>query len=218
MAELVPYQHAEIARLAARVRQVRERRGIIAVPTETFYGLGVNPFDELAVERLLRVKGRGEGKPILVLIGTLEQLSLFTPTIPPEAKALIGAFWPGPLTILFPAGPSLPRCLTGGVQTIGVRLTSCQPLAALLQLVGPLTGTSANRTEQPPAQTAQAVEAAMGSEIDLIIDAGTTPGGMPSTVINATGTVEIIREGAFRRASIERALRARGFSLNIPQM
>ena len=218
MAELVPYQHAEIAGLAARVRQVRERRGIIAVPTETFYGLGVNPFDEQAIERLLRVKGRGEGKPILVLIGTLEQLSLFTATVSSEAKALIEAFWPGPLTILFPAAPSLPRLLTGTAETIGVRLTSCQPLSELLQLVGPLTGTSANKTEQPPAQTAQTVDAAMGSEIDLVIDAGTTPGGMPSTVINATGTVEIIREGALERAAIERALRARGFSLNIPQI
>jgi L-threonylcarbamoyladenylate synthase len=218
MAELIPYQPTELAHLSTRVKQTLERQGIVAVPTETYYGLGVNPFDERAIARLLKVKGRGDGKPILVLIGSPEQLSLFTPIVSPVGKALIEAFWPGPLTILFPPHPSLPPSLTGGTQTIGVRLTSCPPLAELLQRVGPITGTSANRTGQPPAQTAQAVEAALGSEIEVIVDAGTTPGGMPSTVIDATGTVRIVRDGVLGRSSIEAKLRTRGFFLNLSQM
>ena len=109
----------------------------------------------------------------------------------------------------------MPANLTDGTGTIGVRLTACKPLAALLRRVGPVTGTSANRTAQPPAQTAQAVEAAIGGEIELIIDAGPTPGGLPSTVVDATGAVRILREGALGRARIDAALRAGGFSLSL---
>ena len=97
---------------------------------------------------------------------------------------------------------------------VGVRLSSCRPLCELLQRIGPLTGTSANRTGAPPAQTPEAVQESLHDEVELIVDGGATPGGLPSTVIEAVGSLRIIREGAIKRAALESLLRMRGFSLN----
>ena len=124
-------------------------------------------------------------------------------------------FWPGALTILFPARASVATAVTGGTGRVGVRLSPCQPLRELLDRVGPVTGTSANRTAAPPARTAQEVEEALGEGIDAIVDAGPTPGGLPSTVIEAGDELRIVREGAIGREIIEAALRSRGFSLKL---
>jgi L-threonylcarbamoyladenylate synthase len=215
MAEIVSYSASTVENVAQRVKTVTQGAGLVAIPTETYYGLGVDPFNSEAVDRLIVVKGRGEGKPILVLIGSLSQLSLLVAAVPPAASILIEAFWPGPLTILFPAHPSLPSNLTAGAGNVGVRFTSCQPLCELLQCIGPLTGTSANRTGAPPAQSARAVQEDFQDEVELIIDAGPTPGGLPSTVIQAQGTPRIIRQGVIARTAIEASLRTRGFFLNV---
>lgn len=215
MAAIASYSATALESLSQRVKTVTQRGGVVAIPTETYYGLGVDPFDRQAVDRLLTVKGREDGKPILVLIGSLEQLSSVAQVVSSAASILIEAFWPGPLTILFPARPSLPRNLTAGTGTVGVRLSSCRPLCELLQRVGPLTGTSANRTGAPPAQTAEAVQEALHDEVELIVDVGPTPGGLPSTVVETQGSPRIIREGAIERAAIEAMLCARGFSLNV---
>jgi L-threonylcarbamoyladenylate synthase len=213
MAATEAYSQSDLQHLSGRVRAIVQRGGIVAIPTETFYGLGVNPFDEQAVARLLLAKGREDGKPILVLIGSLDQLPSLAQVVPPVATVLIDAFWPGPLTMLFPALPSLPRNLTAGTGLVGVRLSSCEPLGALLRRVGPLTGTSANRADQPPAQTARMVEQELGRDVDVIIDAGTTAGGLPSTVIDVQQPVRIIREGAVTRQMIQNVLQTRGISL-----
>ncbi|HEU5201715.1 MAG TPA: L-threonylcarbamoyladenylate synthase [Nitrospira sp.] len=215
MATIVSYSTSELQSLSQRVKTVTQRGGVVAIPTETYYGLGVDPFNQEAVDRLLAVKGREDGKPILVLIGSVEQLSSLAQAVSSVASSLIDAFWPGPLTILFPARPSLPRNLTAGTGTVGVRLSACRPLAALLQRIGPLTGTSANRAGAPPAQTSAAVQETLHEEVELIVDAGPTPGGLPSTVVEAQGSLRIIREGAIGRAAIESLLRTRGFSLNV---
>ena len=213
MAAIELYSFADLPGLSQRVSAIVRRGGIVAIPTETFYGLGVNPFDEQAVERLLQVKGREDGKPILVLIGSLEQLPRLAQSVPPVARILVDAFWPGPLTVLFPARQSLPRNLTAGTGMIGVRLSSCAPLIELLRLVGPLTGTSANRTDGAPAQTAQMVEQELGREVDAIIDAGPTAGGLPSTVIDVQPPVRVIREGAITRQMLQNVLETHGISL-----
>ena len=215
MAEIVSYSASEVEKVAQRVKTVIQRGGLVAIPTETYYGLGVDPFNSVAVDRLLTVKGREEGKPILVLIGSLSQLSLVAHAVPPAASVLIDAFWPGPLTILFPAHPSLPSNVTAGTGSVGVRFSSCQPLCELLQRIGPLTGTSANHSGAPPAQTPQAVQKDLRDEVELIIDGGATPGGLPSTVVEVRGTPRIIREGVIARAAIEALLRTRGFFLNV---
>ncbi len=213
MAEIIPYSQDALPHLINRVSERLHQGGIIAIPTETFYGLAVDPFDATAVERLRRLKGREEGKPILVLISSLEQLPLVAREVPSMARILIDAFWPGPLTILFPAVPSLPGNLTAGTGLVGIRLSSCEPLMALLAYVGPLTGTSANLADQPPARTALMVEQALGQEVDLIVDAGTTAGGLPSTVIDVQQPVRVVRDGAVTRQMIQNVLQTHGISL-----
>jgi L-threonylcarbamoyladenylate synthase len=213
MAAIIPYCATALDHLSAQVIPVLQRGGLTAIPTETFYGLGVNPFDRTALTRLRAVKGRGEGQPILVLLGSLNDLTLFVEQVPSAAALLMEAFWPGALTIVFPARASVPSAVTAGTGRVGVRLSPCQPLRELLERVGPLTGTSANRSGAPPARTAREVEQTFGEEVDLIIDAGPTPGGLPSTVVEACDQLHIVREGALARGKIEAALRARGFSL-----
>lgn len=213
MAPIESYSSATVERLSRQVALVIQRSGLVAIPTETFYGLGVNPFDARAVDRLRAVKGREDAKPILVLVGSVNDLSSFVEHVPPVASILIEVFWPGPLTILFPARASLPLALTAGTGLVGVRLSSCQPLCELLTRVGPLTGTSANRAGAAPARTAEAVQQALGDAVDLILDAGPTPGGLPSTVVHAHDSLRIVREGVIARSVIEARLQQRGFSL-----
>lgn len=213
MAPIESYSPSTVERLSRQVASVLQRSGLVAIPTETFYGLGVNPFDARALDRLRAVKGREDAKPILVLVASINDLSAFVEQVPPAASLLIEGFWPGPLTILFPARASLPRALTAGTGLVGMRLSSCRPLCELLTRVGPLTGTSANRAGAAPARTAEAVQQALGDAVDLIFDAGPTPGGLPSTVVDAHHSLRIVREGAIERSVIEARLHQRGFSL-----
>ena len=214
MSQILPYKASESRRLSELVAETVLRGGVVGLPTETYYGLDVNPFDPQAVGRLLRIKGRPDGKPILVLIGARDQLTLLTEMVTPAASVLIDAFWPGPLTVLFPARPSLPANLTAGTGTIGVRFTSCEPLQEILKRVGPLTGTSANRSGTPPVTTAAAVLDGFGPDIALVLDAGPAPGGPPSTVIDAREHVRVIREGAVTQQMLRNVLEARGISLS----
>jgi L-threonylcarbamoyladenylate synthase len=187
--------------------------GVIALPTESFYGLGVAPFDEQALAKLRLVKGRSEGKPILVLIGDEAQLGPFVRSIPHAAHVLMNTFWPGPLTIVFPAAVDLSDAVTAGTGSVGIRLTAWQPLRDLLRRLGPVTGTSANREGTPPPTTAEEVRDNLGDALDLIIDAGATPGGRPSTVIDVRGPIRIIRDGAIERGAIVAQLAAHGLHL-----
>ena len=213
MAPIESYSPSTVERLSRQVASVLQRSGLVAIPTETFYGLGVNPFDARALDRLRAVKGREDAKPILVLVASINDLSAFVEQVSPAASLLIEGFWPGPLTILFPARASLPRALTAGTGLVGMRLSSCRSLCELLTRVGPLTGTSANRAGAAPARTAEAVQQALGDAVDLILDAGPTPGGLPSTVVDAHHSLRIVREGAIERSVIEARLHQRGFSL-----
>ncbi len=200
--------------LADRMRRVLGENGLIALPTESFYGLAVDPFNEQALARLWQIKGRSEGKPILVLIGEGAQLEPFVQNIPPAAAVLMNAFWPGPLTIVFPAAIRLSDAVTAGTRSVGIRLSAWQPLCDLLCRVGPVTGTSANREGMPPPTTAEEVRHYFGDALDLIVDAGPTPGGQPSTVIDVHGPIRIIRDGAIDRNAIVAQLAAHGLYLD----
>lgn len=213
MAVIEPYIASDLPRLSQTVGRILRHGGLVAVPTETYYGLATNPFDAQAVDRLLRVKGRADGKPVLVLIGHRTQLPLLAREASPAATVLMDAFWPGPVTILFAAQPSLPDNLTAGTGTVGVRLPSCGPLADLLMIVGPVTGTSANRAGAEPAQTAVQVQATLGTDVDMIIDAGRTPGGLPSTVVDARDSVRVLRDGAVSRQMLRNVLDTHGITL-----
>ena len=214
MATIECYAASTAPVLAERVRRVLGESGLIALPTESFYGLAVAPFDEQALARLWQVKGRSEGKPILVLIGDRPQLEPLVRSIPPAATVLMNAFWPGPLTIVFSAAVGLPGAVTAGTGSVGIRLSAWQPLVDLLRRVGPVTGTSANREGIQPPSTAEEVQHGLGDVIDLIIDAGPTPRGQPSTVIDARGPIRIIRDGAIERDAIAVQLAAHGLHLD----
>ena len=179
--------------------------GVIAFPTETFYGLGVTPWDSSAVQRLFALKGRSTASsPILVLIRHRKDLESLISEISPSAELLMNACRPGPLTIVFRAHSGIPPLLTAGTGTIGIRHSAAASVQRLLDTVGgPLTGTSANRSGALPAVTAQDVLASLGADVDLILDGGRTPGGFASTVVDTTVMpVRLIREGALSRSAV----------------
>jgi L-threonylcarbamoyladenylate synthase len=177
--------------------------GVIAFPTDTFYALGVAPFNTAAVHRLFALKGRG-ASPILVLIRHPNDLDGLVAEITPSAELLMKACWPGSLTIVFRASPNVPPALGAGTGTIGIRLAAADSLRQVLEAVGgPLTGTSANRTAALPPTTADDVRTGLGDGVDLILDGGPTAGGLPSTVVDTTVTpIRLIREGAVPRGVV----------------
>lgn len=167
--------------------RVLEKGGVVAFPTETYYGLGADPFHEAAVRRLFEIKDREPAKPISLVIDDEKRLKDIVKAVSPEASRLIRRFWPGPLTLVFHSSPRLPAALTGGSATIGVRIPNHPVALELLRAFGrALTATSANHSGQPSAATAEQVEKALGTDLDLILDAGPTPGGPESTVVDAT--------------------------------
>ena len=214
MASIEDYAASTVPVLADLVRRVLGESGLIALPTESFYGLAVAPFDEQALAKLWHIKGRSQGKPILVLIGDRSQLEPFVRSVPRAADVLMSAFWPGPLTMVFAAARGLSNAVTAGTGSVGIRLSAWQPLVDLLRRVGPVTGTSANREGMPPPRTAEEVQYNLGDAVDLIIDAGPTPGGPPSTVIDVRGPIRIIRNGSIERAVIAARLADHGLHLD----
>ena len=214
MASIEDYAVSTVPVLADLVRRVLGESGLIALPTESFYGLAVAPFDEQALAKLWQIKGRSQGKPILVLIGDRSQLEPFVRSVPRAADVLMNAFWPGPLTIVFAAASGLSNAVTAGTGSVGIRLSAWQPLIDLLRRVGPVTGTSANREGMPAPKTAEEVQCNLGDAVDLIIDAGPTPGGPPSTVIDVRGPIRIIRNGSIDRAIIAARLADHGLQLD----
>lgn len=213
MATMLTVRGEPSDRLAEDVAQLVRRGAVVAIPTESFYALGAAPTDAAAVRRVRAIKGRAEGKPILVVIADRAQLDPLVAEVTPAASVLIAHFWPGPLTIVFPASPLLPDGLTAGTGTVGVRQTADPVLVRLLRRTGPLTGTSANRSGQPAARSAEEVRASLGSELDLIVDVGQTPGGRPSTIVDAVGPIRLLREGPISRRQIAAALVQSGLSL-----
>jgi len=214
MASIEGYAASTVPVIADLVHRVLGESGLIVLPTESFYGLAVAPFDEQALAKLWHIKGRSQGKPILVLIGDRSQLEPFVRSVPRAADVLMNAFWPGPLTIVFAAAHGLSNGVTAGTGSIGIRLSAWQPLVDLLRRVGPVTGTSANREGMPPPRTAEEVQYNLGDAVDLIVDAGPTPGGLPSTVIDVRGPIRIIRNGSIDRAVIAARLADHGLQLD----
>jgi L-threonylcarbamoyladenylate synthase len=189
-------------------RTVLDRNGILAVPTDTFYGLAVNPFQDEALDRLFTLKRRGLEKPVLVLVDGREMLPRVVRDIPEAAHQLMTRFWPGPLTIIFPCQPGLHRLLTGGTRTIGVRQPRQDITCRLIAALGhPITGTSANRAGHPPFTRAAEVAAEFGDQVELILEAGPCPGGLPSTIVDVTSSPpRLVRAGAIPAAALAEIL------------
>ncbi|MEW6500934.1 MAG: L-threonylcarbamoyladenylate synthase, partial [Thermodesulfobacteriota bacterium] len=145
--------------------------GVVAFPTETYYGLAVDPFNREALSRLFALKRRPPDKPVLTLIESEAQLPLLARQVPKLYRPLMDAFWPGPLTLVFDAVPELPVILTGYSGTVGVRISSHPMARQLVAALGqPLTATSANYSGQPAAVTPDEVVAQLGLDVDLVLE------------------------------------------------
>lgn len=183
--------------------------GLIVYPTDTVYGLGADPFNEAAVERVFEAKRR-EAKPMPVLVSSVEAARRIA-YVSAEAEALIEAFWPGPLTIVLPSRGLLPSRVSAGLSSIGVRMPSHGVALRLIEACGGLlVGTSANISGRQPPRTVEEALAQLGDAVDLALDAGPATYGRPSTVVELTdGGLKLIREGALSWSEIARVLRVR---------
>jgi L-threonylcarbamoyladenylate synthase len=169
--------------------------GVIAFPTDTVYGLAALAFNEASIESLYVVKGRNNTRAIAVLIGDMADLAKIVSGINPKAEKLAHKYWPGPLTLVVPGNPALPRNLSP-TANIGIRMPDHPIALELLRQAGPLAVTSANLSGAENATTAQEVLHQLGGKIHLILDGGPTPGGVPSTVVDCSEPeLKIIREG-----------------------
>lgn len=194
-------------KLAEAVRVLCEG-GVVAFPTETFYGLGADARNETAVEQIFRIKGRNFRNPISVIVADDREVIPLVEEIPAAAQILMKTFWPGPLTLVFRASSSVLPRLTADTGKIGIRVSS-HPLARLLTggLGGPLTATSANLSGGPECSSADAVIRALGEFPGSVIDGGETPGGAGSTILDVTVfPPRILREGAISGDFILNAL------------
>lgn len=178
---------------------VIRKGGLVAFPTDTVYGLGVNVFNREAIEKLFIAKGRDFNKAIAVLVGNPEQLHTVAAGIPESALQLAARFWPGALTIVVERSENLPDNLSL-LPTVGVRMPNHPFALELLQSAGALATTSANLSGGENTVTAQEVYDQLAGKVDLIIDGGTCPGGVPSTVVDCTSpTLRVLRTGAISK-------------------
>lgn len=193
---------ATAASIARAVEALRTGE-VIAYPTETVYGLGANPFDEGAMHRLFEAKGRDRRNPILLIVSSRAQLEGVAAEISAQALACMDAFWPGPLSILFPRHPSLPEVITAGSDKVCVRCPGHAWARALCEAFGgPVTSTSANQSGSPVVQSLDELSL---PGVALGFDGGTLDSSQASTILDAeSGT--ILREGAVSREAITRIL------------
>ncbi len=194
-----------------QARLVIERGGVVAFPTESFYGLAVDIRREDAIRKLFRVKGRSPDQPVLLILPSLESVKDYAAVIPPAAGRLMDRFWPGGLTLVFRAAASVNPLLSAGTGAIGLRLSSHASATRLALAVGTaISGTSANPSGHPPACTAEEVERSMGHALDLILDGGRTSGGPGSTLLDVTlDPPRVLRHGQVDRESLERCLKVK---------
>jgi L-threonylcarbamoyladenylate synthase len=176
--------------------------GIIAFPTDTVYGLGALAFNSKAIESIYPAKNRPIEKAIPILIGNLSDLDQIAADIPNMALHFAARFWPGPLTCIVPKKQTLPLAVSV-TNTVAVRIPDHADTRALLRAAGPMAVTSANISGQPSPSTAQEVYEQLNGRIPLILDGGKTKGGIPSTLVDCTGSEPVIlREGSITLAEL----------------
>jgi L-threonylcarbamoyladenylate synthase len=191
--------------------------GLVAMPTDTVYGVGVALDAEDGLSRLFAAKDRQLDKAIVLLVADLEQAATVG-VLSPAARILAERFWPGGLTLVLAQVPDsgLPAVLTGGAATIGVRIPDHDSPRSLARALGPLPVTSANVSGLPDARKAADVLAQLGSRVDLVLDGGPARGGVPSTVVDCSiSAPRILRAGAIGPESIAAALDAAGLAHEI---
>lgn len=191
------------------IRDILRDGGVIAFPTDTYYGLGADPFSEKGIRRIFKIKSRNPDKPLLVLVASKDQVDQLAQNRSQEANRLIHEFWPAPLTLILQAVPELPDTLTAKTGTVGIRMPENEWTRRLIEVAGcPLTAPSANRNNETNLRTAEEVAQIFGNEIDLVIDPGPAPGGKVSTLLDTTVCPPVlIRHGAVTRQEIESVLK-----------
>jgi L-threonylcarbamoyladenylate synthase len=196
------------AATAAELRQALHAGATMTYPTETSYALGGNALLPEVTAAVHALKGREEAKALLLLVDGAEGLTGWVREVTPVAAALMEHFWPGPLTLVFEAGPTLPRHLPDARGTVALRWSPHPLVAALLRLGGvPLIGTSANRSGAPACHTVGDVLANFPRGVTLALDGGRAPGGVPSTLVDTTTSPpRVLREGAVPCAVLRAAL------------
>lgn len=184
------------AGLAAAAGVVRSGR-LVVMPTDTVYGLGCDAFDGMAVQSLLEVKGRGPQMPVPVLVGSWTTIDGLVLGVPRQARQLIEAFWPGGLSLVLPHAPSLTWNLGDTRGTVMLRMPLHPVAIELLREVGPMAVSSANRSGQPPATTAEQAKEQLGESVTVYLDGGPAGDPVPSTIVDLTGENPLVlRPGA----------------------
>ena len=196
---------AEVIQTAAKILQ---EGGLVAFPTETVYGLGGNGLDSAACEKIYLAKGRPSDNPLILHISEFEELNPIVREISPAAQKLMDAFWPGPLTMVFPKADIVPEKATGGLDTVAVRFPSHPVARAIIRAAGlPIAAPSANSSGKPSPTRASHVEFDLNGKIDMIIDGGAAEWGLESTIVDVSGEVPmILRPGAVTKEMMEKVV------------
>lgn len=192
------------AAVLADAAAVLRAGGLVAFPTETVYGLGANALDQQAVRGIYAAKGRPPGNPLIVHVAGNEMLDWVIADWPPIAQTLTDHYWPGPLTLVLPRAAGVPDEVTGGGPTVGVRMPAHPVALGLIRAAGvPVAAPSANRSTELSPTRAEHVWAGLGERVDVILDAGRTPNGIESTVLDlTTGPPTLLRPGPIPVASL----------------
>ena len=193
----------------AQAARIIRTGGIVAVPTDTLYGLAVDPFSDAAVARLFAVKGRAAERALPLIAADADQITSTLGALPPMARPLADVFWPGPLTLLLDAPPTLAAEVSGGTGRVGVRVPAHDVARAVCRACASVvTATSANVSGEPAVNDPDEVERTLGPRIDALIDAGQTHGGPPSTIVDVTGDrPQLVRAGAIDWNEVQAWLR-----------
>ena len=171
--------------------------GLVALPTDTLYGLAADPFCADAVARVFTVKGRPAERGLPLIAADIAQIAACLGPLSAAGERLAAKFWPGPLTLLIPAAVALAGDVTAGTGRVGVRVPAHAIARAICRAAGPVTATSANRSGESATADPAEVERTLGESVDMLIDAGPTRGGAPSTIVDVTGpTPRLVRAGA----------------------
>jgi L-threonylcarbamoyladenylate synthase len=187
--------------------EVVARGGLVVLPTDTLYGVGCDPFNPSAVDALFLAKKRGRDLPLPVLVHTWRQAVGLVEDIGDQAQALIAAWWPGPLTLVFKEAAGIGWDLGDSRGTVAVRMPKHTFTLALIQRTGPLAVSSANRSGEPTPTTMPGIVEQLGDDVGVFFDAGPAPEGPASTIVDLSGPrPRLLRGGAIPAAEIERVL------------
>lgn len=208
MAEILRIENGALEYVLEYAVRLILRGKVVAFPTDTFYGLGADPFNLAAVNELFRIKRRDAERPIPLLVDSIEQAADLAHNPPELFFKLAQKFWPGALTLVVPASQQVPLKVTANTGKVGLRWPLASFVVALIAAAGrPLTGTSANLSDMESCSTADEVDCQIGDVLPLILDGGLTRGGLASTVVEITGdTCRITRPGQIPESELKEYL------------